>query len=77
MLDSTDEVEVIVVANRKYENELCNAYFDGEKMCGLETGDKLIVRKAQVSTKLIKLSSVGFLEILRRKMRSNENCETK
>jgi len=77
VLDSTDEVEVIVVANRKYENELCNAYFDGEKMCGLETGDKLIVRKAQVSTKLIKLSSVGFLEILRRKMSSNENCETK
>ncbi len=77
VLDSTDIVEVEVIENRKYERELGNAYFDGEHMCKLNTGDKLIVKKAYVSTKIIKLSSVGFLEILRRKMNSNEECQTK
>jgi len=77
ILDPTDVVEVEVIENRKYENELGSAYFDGEHMCTLCTGDKLVVRKADVCTKIIKLSSVGFLEILRRKMSDNENCQTK
>ncbi len=77
VLDPTDVVEVEVIENRKYENELGSAYFDGEHMCTLHTGDKLVVKKAEVSTKIIKLSSVGFLEILRRKMSNNESCQTK
>lgn len=77
VLDPTDVVELEVIENRKYENELGSAYFDGEHMCTLCTGDKLVIKKAEVSTKIIKLSSVGFLEILRRKMSNNENCQTK
>lgn len=77
ILDSTDVVEVEVIENRKCENELGRAYFDGEHMCTLVTGDRLVIKKAEVSTKIVKLSSVGFLEILRRKMSSNENCQTK
>lgn len=76
VLDSSDVVEVEVVENRKYENELGNAYFDGEHMCSLCTGDKLVIKKASVATKIIKLSNVGFIEILRRKMSNNENSKT-
>ncbi len=76
VLDSSDVVEVEVIENRKYENELGNAYFDGEHLCTLQTGDKLIIKKASVCTKIIKLSNVGFIEILRRKMSNNEGCKT-
>lgn len=76
VLDSSDVVEVEVVENRKYENELGNAYFDGEHLCTLQTGDKLKIKKASVCTKIIKLSNVGFIEILRRKMSNNEGCKT-
>lgn len=76
VLDSSDVVEVEVLENRKYENELGNAYFDGEHLCTLQTGDKLIIKKASVCTKIIKLSNVGFIEILRRKMSNNEGCKT-
>lgn len=77
VLDSTDIVELEVIENRKFENELGSAYFDGENMCKLITGDRLVIKKAHVKTNIVKLSSVGFLEILRRKMSNNEECQTK
>lgn len=77
ILDSTDVVEVRVIESRKCDNELGSAYVDGEHMCALFQGDRLVVRKSAVSTNIIKLSSVGFLEILRRKMSNDENCQTK
>ncbi len=77
VFDSTDIVELEVIENRKFENELASAYYDGESVCRLMTGDRLIIKKAEVSTKIIKLSHVGFLEILRRKMSSNEECQTR
>ncbi len=45
--------------------------FDGADVVSLKTGDRVTVRKAEAATKLIRLSRMSFLEILRRKMKGN------
>lgn len=77
ILESTDVVEIEVTQSKKCHKEIGYAYFDGENMCSLVPGDKIVIRKSNISTKIIKLSSVGFLEILGKKMGNNENGKTK
>ena len=45
--------------------------FDGEKDVIVRTGDKIQIRKAEATAKLLKLSKISFLEIMRRKMKGN------
>jgi len=41
---------------------------DGSDRISMETGDKIIISKAENTTKIIKLSKMSFLEILHKKM---------
>ena len=45
--------------------------FDGADMVSLKTGERVIIRRSSADTKIVKLSKIGFLEILRRKMKGN------
>ena len=45
--------------------------FDGADMVTLFTGDQMKIHKACACTKIMKLSKVSFLEIMRRKMKGN------
>ena len=45
--------------------------FDGEHNMEIETGDCVVIRKAEDTTKLLKLSKDSFLETLRKKMKGN------
>ena len=43
--------------------------FDGECALSLSPGDSITIRASEQRTKIMKLSKISFLEILRRKMR--------
>ena len=42
--------------------------FDGDPVGTLNEGDQILVKKAQVRTRILKLSSLSFLERLRKKL---------
>ena len=45
--------------------------FDGADFIPLQTGDKIMIKKAWETAQIIKLSKIGFLETLREKMKGN------
>lgn len=73
VLDGEDIIEIEVSKNSKYKEDIKSVYFDGNRSIELLDGDRVVIKKAQISTKIIKLSSKSFLEILGKKMGSNEN----
>ncbi len=42
--------------------------FDGNPVGALRAGEKIVVKKAQVCARILKLSHVSFLERLRKKL---------
>lgn len=73
ILDSDDVVDIVVKNKRNVENDIRFAYFDGDRAVSLMNGDRISISKSKISTKIIKLSSKSFIEILKRKMSDNED----
>lgn len=69
VLSSEDEIEIEIGRGRNGSKEEVSVAFDGADMVTLYTGDRIVIRKSEASTKIMKLSKVSFLEILRRKMK--------
>lgn len=69
VLSAEDEL-VIEIGEGKHDavEEACAA-FDGAGTETMVTGDRIVIRRAEASAKIIKLSKVSFLETLRRKMK--------
>ena len=44
--------------------------FGGDGIATLEVGDKFVIKRAEATTKICKLSEESFLEILRKKMQA-------
>lgn len=63
-----DEIEVEIIRKRKSRQEEALATFDGEKYTELEPSDRIVIRKADHTTKLIRMEEQGFYEVLRRKL---------
>lgn len=63
-----DTLEIEIGKGRYEENEPRMASFDGVRSCPVYDGDRIIIQESEKTTKLIKLSSMSFLEVLRRKM---------
>lgn len=73
ILSSRDQVEIEIGPGRKREKEAAAAVFDGDIEVLMETGDRILIHKAERKTKIVKISKISFLEVLRRKMgESNE-----
>lgn len=66
-----DTITVSLAAGRDGGEEHGVATFDGDTSVEMVTGDKIIIGKAKKDTQIIKISDVGFLEILRKKMANN------
>ena len=71
VLSSEDEIVIEIGEGRNGSKEEVLATIDGADTLTLSTGEKVMVRKADAETKLIKLNKLSFLEILRRKMKGN------
>ncbi|MGN1166242.1 MAG: NAD(+)/NADH kinase [Lachnospiraceae bacterium] len=71
VLSSDDEIVIEIGKGRNGTVEEVFTTFDGADMISLKTGDRVTIRKSFATTKIMKLSKMGFLEILRRKMKGN------
>ena len=55
--------------HQDYEKGL--ASFDGDSEISMITGDRIVIRKAEVKTRILKLNHLSFVEVLRQKMRDS------
>lgn len=71
VLSAEDDIVIEIGKGRNNTVQEVLAAFDGADTVTLKTGDKLMIRRSDAATKIMKLSKVSFLEILRRKMKGN------
>ena len=71
VLSADAEIVIRVGEGRNGTTEEVLVAFDGADTVTLFTGDTVTIRKSLATTKIMKLSKVSFLEILRRKMKGN------
>ena len=71
VLSAEDEIVIEIGRGRNGTVEEVFTTFDGADMVSLKTGERVIIRRSSADTKIVKLSKIGFLEILRRKMKGN------
>ncbi len=68
ILPAEDVITVEIGEGRRQVQESGLATFDGDTVVPMVTGDRIVIEKAQVSTQIIKLSNLSFVEVVRRKM---------
>lgn len=71
VLSAEDEIMLEVGKGRDNRIERAGISFDGDTIIEVETGDRIVIQKAEETTRLLKLSKVSFLETLRKKMKGN------
>ncbi len=75
VLDKDDIIEIEICPSKQMSTSDVTGYvyFDGNMATPLFVGDVIKIRKSENSTKVIKLDSRSFLEVLRRKLNNNED----
>jgi len=68
VLSPDDEITIEVEASHKGERQEVEAIFDGNHKVTLCTGDRIIIRRSEKTTGIVKLNKVSFLERLQEKM---------
>ncbi len=71
VLSAEDEIMIEIDQRRDGEIEQAEVSFDGDLHMTAQTGDRIVIQRASDTTKLLKLSKMSFLEILRKKMKGN------
>lgn len=66
-----DVITVEIGEGRRQDQEKGLASFDGDTMIPMVTGDRIVIRRASVSCRILKLNHLSFVEVLRQKMRDN------
>lgn len=69
ILSPLDVVEIEIARGRDGKQQEVEVNFDGNYKENLYSGDRVVIRKALATTKIIKLSEESFLEVLHSKMR--------
>lgn len=69
----SDEDEIVIEIGSRRDNGIEEAVvsFDGADITQLKTGERVHIKKARETTKIVKLSKISFLETLREKMKGN------
>lgn len=70
VLSAKDYIEIEIAARSHEKNEVSEVSFDGVHATQINIGDKVIIRKAENATKILKLNQLSFLEILSKKMQT-------
>mgnify|MGYP003313312818 CR=1 FL=1 len=71
VLSANDTIEVRIDSGRGGSEQEAEINFDGGLTQRLVTGDRVLVRRSEQTTKLIHISKVSFLETLHKKMSEN------
>ena len=66
-----DVITVELGQGRRQIQENGLASFDGDVEVPMSTGDRIVIKKASVSVKILKLNHLSFVEVLRQKMSNN------
>ena len=66
-----DVITVELGKGRRQDTEKGLASFDGDTVIPMVTGDRIVIHKASVSVKILKLNHLSFVEVLRQKMRDS------
>ncbi len=69
VLPDSVEIAVEIGAEHGSDTDGAEASFDGDTSVKLNSGDRIVITKAEQKTKLIKTKTASFLEILREKMK--------
>lgn len=70
VLDAEDEITIEIGSRRIQKDEMVEVSFDGDTGYRLPVGGRVQICKAEMCTKILKLSEISFLEILRKKMQA-------
>lgn len=71
VLSGEDTIEVEIGEGRYGGTEHACVTFDGAEMLSVTTGDRIRIRKANSTTRLLKLNKESFMKIMRKKMKGN------
>ena len=71
VLSAEDEIMIEITPDREGNSQTVGLSFDGENNMEMKTGDRLVIRKSESETELLKLSDISFLERMRWKMKGN------
>lgn len=71
VLSAEDVIEVEICEGRYGRTETALVSFDGAETVPVSTGDRILVKRASETTKLVKLSRESFMKIMREKMKGN------
>ncbi len=70
VIGAEDEVTIELGSKRAENDESALVSFDGDSAGTLSVGDKFVIKRADATIKICKLSEESFLEILRKKMQA-------
>lgn len=68
VLSPEDEVTIEIETGHDGVGQEVEAIFDGSHRVTLYTGDKIVIKRSEKTTGIVKLNQASFLEILHRKM---------
>ena len=68
VLSPEDRIEIEIGPSKGGGVQEVEANFDGAHSIPMKTGDRIVIRRSEKTTSIIKLSDVSFLEVLHRKM---------
>ena len=68
VLSPEDRIEIEIGPSKGGGVQEVEANFDGSHSIPMKTGDRIVIRRSEKTTSIIKLSDVSFLEVLHRKM---------
>ena len=66
-----DVITVELGKGRRQDTEKGLASFDGDTVIPMVTGDRIVIQRASVSSRILKLNHLSFVEVLRQKMHNN------
>lgn len=70
VIGAEDEVVIEIGKRRSQKDETVEVSFDGDNGVKLVVGDKFMIKRADATARICKLSKESFLEILRKKMQT-------
>ncbi len=65
-----DEIAVEITHGVQMGQGKAIASFDGDMNISMTLGDKVVIRRSVQDTKIVKISNISFLEVLRKKMKN-------
>lgn len=68
ILSAEDEIEIEIPERNDGRRQEVEVNFDGAGKISIEAGDKIRIKKAEKSTKFIRINKVSFLDVLHKKL---------